>query len=452
MPLETLAGLIRGAGIEMPGDRPPESPDMMQAIQAMGLEGYLQSRGLADARPGNLLYDALTWGLQSFTGRSINPHVAMTFSAVYSAVSQISQTVASLPLHVYREFDNNSKELAKSDYRYRMLRYQPNREMSSFQWREFVVQSLLLWGNSYNYLDIDSRGKIRAIWPLRPDWVMVLRNDNNRLVFRYMPMYYYNIPVEPGTYEDWQILHIPGLGFDGTIGYSPITMAREAVSLGLASQEFAGRFFANNARPNLLLTNEGASLDPQKFRETWNSQFGGLENAGKVGVLTGGKWSVQSFSISPRDAQFLEGRNFDISEVARIYNMPPNRLGDPNGKAATYASAEQSDLDYAKHTIRPWIERIEQKMDMTVLGSQSALMCKHDMTELLRGDLSATATAYAAFVEKGILLRDEVRNKLDMNPLPDGAGGAPTVQQQTTLLSTALQKPPAQPDQGATNA
>lgn len=420
--IETLAGLMQRAGIELPERRSGE---------------------LAGAVPGSDLYNAFTLGAPTYTGRAINPNSALAYSAVYSSITQISNTVASLPLYTFRETAPNEQELATRDYRFRLLRFEPNRQMSSFQWRQFGVSQLLSWGNWYNYLDYDSKGNIRAIWPLRSDWVMVLRNSAGRLVYRYTPSYYYSSPVPPGEYEDWQICHVPGLGFDGVIGYSPITMMRQAVALGLAAEEFAGRFYANNARPNVLLTTTAGVKDPEQIRNEWQKTYGGLANAGKTVLLTGGQWDVKTFTIPQRDAQFLEGRNFQIAEIARIYNMPMNRLGDPNGKAATYASAEQADIDYAKHTIRPWCECIEQKFDMTILGSRDALICRHDMTELTRGDLAATATAYGTLRDKGIMTGNEIRGRLDLNPKP-GADELLVQQQMIPLekAGTALQPEP----------
>ena len=377
------------------------------------------TRSLADARPGNWLYDALTNGVPTYTGRSVNPNIAMTYTAVYACVDIISSLVASFPLVTYRNtgLNERTKSIA-DDYRYRMLREQPNREMSSFQWRQTVLAHLLLWGNSYSYLDWDEKGKLRAIWPLRPDWVVPMRNEAHRMVYRYQPMYYYSIPVEAGEYEDWQILHVPALGFDGTVGYSPITMARQAVALGLGAEEFAGRFLANNARPNTLLTYKGNLDNPQQVKDEWNKNYGGLEKAGSTGVLHG-DWDVKTFSINPKDSQFLEGREWQLAEIARIYGVPLQLLADWMGKSATYASAEQFDIGFAKYRIRPWCTRIEEKINMTILGSQNALTCKHDMSDLLRGDSFTQMQVITGYIKGKVLTPNEGRIRIDENPVDD---------------------------------
>lgn len=397
---------------------------------------------ISSAVPGTSLYDSLAVGTPTYTGRSVNPNTAITNTAVLACVKIISEAIASLPLITYRSTSAGAfgpKFPAIEDYRFRLLLEQPNAEMSSFEWREQVASHLLTWGNSYNFLDVDNRGRIRSIWPLRPEWVQVVRNSKGVLEYHYQPLYPFAVPVQAGVYPGWKMLHIPGLGYDGIIGYSPISMARQAVALGLAAEEFAGRFHANNARPNVFLKPSQNVKDPAELRKTWHEAYGGLENTGKVAVLPVGM-DIGTFSINPRDAQFLEGRAFQIGEIARLYKVPMFLLGDPTGKTSTYASAEQADLAFAKHTVLPWCKRIEEKINITVLGSQDALVCRHDMTELLRGDAATQAEALGAYVSAGILDRDEARAKIDMNPRGGNAAKL-TVQSQNIPLDMAGEMP-----------
>lgn len=394
---------------------------------------------LSDATPGTELYSAMTLGSPTYTGRSVNPNTAMAYTAVLACVKILSESLASLPLITHRNLgaDYSRKEPAVNDYRFRLLREQPNREMTSFQWREHMMLSLTLWGNSYAFLDWNrSNGHLNSIWPLRADWVTVLRNEYGRLVYGYQPLSYYSNPVPAGFYEDWQILHVPGLGFDGSIGFSPITMARQAIGLGLAAEEFAGRFHANNARPNVVLTSTNAVADPAALRQAWHSAYGGLENTGKVAVLPPGM-DIKTFSIDPKDAQFLEGREWQLGEIARIFGVPLNMLADVMGKASTYASAEQFDLGFAKHTIRPWATRIEQKIDCTVLGSQDALTCRHDMSDLMRGDSTSQAVTITSYVRGGVMTPNEGRARLDLNPSNDPQADKLIVQAQMVPLALA---------------
>lgn len=424
--IETLGSLYRQAGHDLPP---------------------LQQRGesISGAYPGTQAYESLTFGTPTYTGRSVNPNTAMTYTAVWACFKILCEGVASLPLLTYRNVtpDGLVKRLATDDYRYRMLREQPNEEMSSMQWREFVMQSLLGWGNSYNYNDLDGRGRIRQIYPLRPDWTIVQRNPRSmRLEYRYAPLYPFASPVPAGIYEPEQILHIPGMGWDGLTGYSPITMCRNAIGLGQAYEEHGGRTFANGAVPRIALVAPPGSVvkDPEQIRREWKKHYGGLEHSGDVAILHGGL-DLKTFSINPKDAQFLEGRSFQLSEIARIYNVPLGMLHDVMSKPETYASAEQADSRFIKYSIRPWCTRIEQKVNITVLNSQDALTCRHDLTDLSRGDLLSQAQAYNTLTGGGIMRRNEARVRLDLDPDDNPAADELTVQQQYVVLG----QPPAKP-------
>jgi len=225
------------------------------------------------------------------------------------------------------------------------------------------------------------------------------------------------------------------MGWDGLIGYSPVTMCRNAIGLGQAYEEHGGRTFANGAVPRVaLVAPAGATIkDPDQVRNEWKKRYGGLEHSGDVAILHGGL-DLKTFSINPKDAQFLEGRSFQLSEIARIYNVPLGMLHDVMSKPETYASAEQADSRFIKYSIRPWCTRIEQKVNLTVLSSQDELTCRHDLTDLSRGDLLSQAQAYNTLAGGGIMRRNEARVRLDLDPDPNPAADELTVQQQYVVL------------------
>ncbi len=417
--IETLGTLIKDAGIDLP------------AVQKRG-------ESITSAIPGTGAYEALTFGSPTFTGRSVNPNTALTYTAVWACFKILCEGVGGLPLLTFRNVtpDGLVKRLAIEDYRYRMLREQPNPEMSSMQWREFVMQSLLGWGNSYNYLDMDGRGRIKAIWPLRPDWMVVLRNPVTlQLEYHYKPLYPFAVPVKAGVYHADSIMHIPGMGWDGVLGYSPIEMCRNAVALGQAYEEHGGRTFSNGAIPRVaLVAPAGVSIkDPEKVRDEWKKRYGGLEHTGEIAILHGGL-DVKTFSINPKDAQFLEGRSFQLAEIARIFNVPLGMLHDVMSKPETYASAEQSDIRLIKYSIRPWCTRIEQKINITVLASQDVLTCRHDLADLARGDLLSQSQAYKNLVGGFIMKPNEARVRLDLDPDDNPAADELIGQQQYVVL------------------
>jgi HK97 family phage portal protein len=377
----------------------------------------------------------------------VNPNTAMTYTAVWACIKILAEGVGSLPLFTYRNVtpDGLVRKLAVEDYRYRMLREQPNEEMTSMQWREFDMASLCGWGNFYNYLDWDLRGRLKAIWPLRPDWVIVLRNPRTmKLEYRFTPLYPFAGPVQAGVYDPFQIMHVPGLGWDGIVGYSPITMCRNAIALGQAMEEHGGRTFAGGALQRVALVSPANSTikDPEQIRTEWRKRYGGLEKTGEVAILHGGL-DVKTFGINPKDAQFLEGRSFQLAEIARIFNVPLGMLHDVLSKPETYASAEQADLRFVKYSIRPWCTRIEQKINLTVLNSQDSLTCRHDLTDLLRGDLNSQAMAYNTLCGGGIMARNEARVRLDLPPDSDPEADKLTVQAQMVPLVSIGKKPAA---------
>ncbi len=404
--IETLSTLVRNTA----------SYDML----APGQPPAFEQRNLADARVGSSLYNLLSIGTSTYTGRPVSPQTAMTYGAVYGCVAKISKSVASCPLVTFKNSgqDLSTKQPALSDYRYRMLYEEPNAEMSSFQWIETMVSHLLLWGNHYSYLDWDGAGRLKAAWPLEPGYVQVMRTQiGGALVYRYFPHNPYSVPVPPGIYDSQNILHIPFLGFDGLMGYSPITMARQGISLGLGAEEYAARFFANGGKPPYWIEYPGEIKDRAKFMEEWAFVHGGLENAGKSTILWGGM-KAHEMKMSPEDAQFMEGRQFQVAEVLRIFDMPPGMMGDPGGKASTYSSSEQGDLQYGKHTVSPICTRIEKKLNITVLGSNDSLTCKFDLRALYRADMKTIADSHASEIQSGKITPNEARAESDLNPGP----------------------------------
>ena len=201
--------------------------------------------------------------------------------------------------------------------------------MTSFVFRETLMTHLLLWGNAYAQIIRNGKGEVIALYPLMPNRMSVDRDENGRLYYKYyrgndeaIRSKEYEVILSP-----YDVLHIPGLGFDGLVGYSPIAMAKNAIGLAIATEEFGAKFFANGAAPSGVLEHPGTLKNPDKVRESWNATFGGSNNANKVAVLEEGM-KYTPISISPEQAQFLETRKFQINEIARIFRVPPHMVGD----------------------------------------------------------------------------------------------------------------------------
>lgn len=355
-------------------------------------------------------------GIQSNAGVNVSEYNAMTSTAVYSCVRVLSETVASLPLPLYKRLDRG-KEKATYHPLYFLLHDMPNSEMTSFTFRETLMSHLLLWGNAYAQVIRDGNGNVTELWPLLPDRMSVERDlRSGQLVYKYLK------DGQQILLNQEQVLHIPGLGFDGIKGYSPIHMAREAIGLALATEEFGARFFGNGARPGGVLEHPGVVKDPEKLRKSWEEVYKGVKNSHKIAVLEEGM-KYHEIGIPPEDAQFLETRKFQLNEICRIFRVPPHLVGDL--ERATFSNIEHQSIEFVVHTIRPWLVRWEQAITKCLLreGERKIYFPKFTVDGLLRGDFKARMEGYAIGRQNGWLSANDIREMEDMNPISDEQGG-----------------------------
>jgi HK97 family phage portal protein len=360
------------------------------------------------------------------SGKPVNERTAMQTTAVYACVRILAEAVASLPLHVYEYQDDGGKKLVHDHPLYYLLHDEPNPEMTSFVFRETLMSHLLIWGNAYAQIIRDGAGRVLGLYPLLPDKMDVQRDDKGNIYYVYSrnsdenPMFkeYGDIRLKA---ED--VLHIPGLGFDGLIGYSPIAMAKNAVGMTLACEEYGASFFANGANPGGVLEHPGVLKDPSKVRESWNSVYRGVNNAHKIAVLEEGM-KYQQIGIPPEEAQFLETRKFQINEIARLYRIPPHMIGDLD--KSSFSNIEQQSLEFVKYTLDPWVIRWEQSLQRSLLlpGEKGKYFIKLNVDGLLRGDYQSRMNGYAVGRQNGWFSANDIREMENMNPIPDEEGGS----------------------------
>lgn len=360
------------------------------------------------------------------SGKPVNERTAMQTTAVYACVRILAEAVASLPLHVYEYQDDSGKKLVHDHPLYYLLHDEPNPEMTSFVFRETLMSHLLIWGNAYAQIIRDGAGRVLGLYPLLPDKMDVQRDDKGNIYYVYSrnsdenPMFkeYGDIRLKA---ED--VLHIPGLGFDGLIGYSPIAMAKNAVGMTLACEEYGASFFANGANPGGVLEHPGVLKDPSKVRESWNSVYRGVNNAHKIAVLEEGM-KYQQIGIPPEEAQFLETRKFQINEIARLYRIPPHMVGDLD--KSSFSNIEQQSLEFVKYTLDPWVIRWEQSLQRSLLlpGEKGKYFIKLNVDGLLRGDYQSRMNGYAVGRQNGWFSANDIREMENMNPIPDEEGGS----------------------------
>ena len=348
------------------------------------------------------------------TGLNINQQTAMQMSAVYACIRILSETLAQLPLNIYRHTKAGS-ELAVNHPLYPVLHDAPNPWMTSFSWRNTVQSHVVGWGNGYNYIIRDQKNEPRAILPLLPDRTLPQLIDNQLS---------YNTQIQ---YQSFQaapedIIHIPGLAFDGLLGLSPVALHREAIGLGQAAQRFGAKLFGSGSllsgvlkHPGRLKRKADKPDDPspvERLRRQWRDLYSGLDNAGQVAILEEGM-DFQTIGIPPEDAQFLQTRKFQIADIGRIFNVPSHMINDL--EKATFNNITELYLGFIRYTMTPWIVRWEQELNRKLFPKSNTYYVKFNLQGLLRGTIQERADYYKTAIEYGWLSRNEVRELEDLN-------------------------------------
>jgi HK97 family phage portal protein len=346
------------------------------------------------------------------SGAAVTAESSMRVAAVYGCVRVISETVASLPLHIYRR-TSNGKERADTHPLYRLLHDTPNAYQTAMEWREMMQAHLCLRGNAYSYINWVGESRATELLPLHPDRVTVRQRPDMTLV--------YEVETAGGRREfsPEEILHLRGLSSDGIVGRSVLEDARETIGVAISTQEYAGRFYANDATPSLAVTLQG-KLGPdarKRFVDTWNETFAGSRNARRTVVLEEGA-KVEPIAMTFDDAQFLETRKFQRSEIAGIFRVPPHLIGDL--ERATFGNIEHQSIEFLTHCIRPWLVRWEQALSRALFTAPGLYYPEHSVEGLLRGDIKSRYDAYAIGRANGWLSANDIRSLENMNRIEGG--------------------------------
>jgi HK97 family phage portal protein len=371
------------------------------------------------------IQDMDTWmdraisGMPTASGVAVNDQSALSCMAVYAAVRLLSETIGSLPGHVMRTTEIG-KEKALTHPLYQIIHEQPNPEQTAMEWRETAMCHLLLRGNHYSEKQYDNAGRLIALWPIHPDRVKVERQSADA------PLSY--VIKIPGVGKEVRIgqdrmLHLRGLGSNGVTGFTPNSIARDALGLAIAAQEYGARLFKNDTRPGGVLEHPLKLSDPafKRLKTSIENEHQGVTNAHRMMILEEGmKW--HQVGINPDDAQFLESRKFSVTEVARMFNIPPHFLRDL--ERATFSNIEQQAIEFVVYSLRPWLVRFEQRLKIELLSPQDRVthFIKFNVDGLLRGDIAARFNAYQVAKQNGWLNADEIRELEDLNPMPAGKG------------------------------
>lgn len=352
-------------------------------------------------------------GRTTVSGVNVDPRTALTLTAAYAAINVIATDVASLPLRVYRARPDGGRDEDRTHPVWDLLACSPDGETTAMRWRQALMGHVLGWGNGYAEVTFGG-GYPTGLYLLDPGQTYAQRRPQDRRL-------YYQI--KGGTLPPSKTIHIAGLGFDGLTGYSPVSLAREAIALGLATEAFGGSLFGNGAHAGGFLKTP-QKLSPEAkadLRKAWNSVHQGAENAHRIAVLEQGMEWVQT-TIPPEDAQFLATRQFQVVEIARIYRCPPNKIGDYT--QSHLSNIEAANLDYLTTTLMPWCEQIEQELNLKLFTRQeraAGYFVEHNMAALLRGDSKARAEFYTRLRDLGVLNPNQICRFENLNPIgPEG--------------------------------
>ena len=388
----------------------------------MGLFDFLKKNDSTNEVEERDIYGQTIVGsyLAAASGQIVSKEQAIRVAAVWSCVRVLSETIASLPISLYEKDDSNRKIIKSDSPLNTLVGEQPSPLFNSFMFFERILVDLSMDGNFYAYIERNAGGLPVGLHPIKCDDVDIFIAPKGRGVYYYVTDRDDTYPTQ-GKVESIDMIHVKGLSFDGVVGKSPIVTAAETLGIAIALDKHAGSFFKNGAAIGGILKHPG-TLKPEtakRLRESWGTKYSGAENAGKTAILEEGM-EFQARSIPNNQAQFIESRQYQISDICRIFRVPNHLVNDLSN--ATYSNIEAQQIDFVVHTITPWIKRIESELNSKLVpfNKRGKEYFKFNLTAILRGDSKARADYYRTLVNIGVMSPDEVRKLEDLNSI----GGA----------------------------
>lgn len=359
-------------------------------------------------------HDSGFGGRRNVSGVRVDPDTALQSTVVLACARVLAESVAGLPLHLYRRVGDGGKTIAREHPLYRILHDQPNGWQTSFEWREQQMLHLCLHGNAYSEIRSGSAGSVSELVPLHPSRMRVERVEGGRLRYKYRE--------EGGretVYSQDSIMHLRWLSDDGVNGMVPVDLARDAIGLARACEIHGASFFGNGARPGVILTTEQTipSDAAETLRNNWERMHRGPDKAQRTAVLTGGLKPIE-LGGNNQEAQFLEARRFQVEEICRLYRVPPHLVGDLT--RSSFSNIEQQSIDFVQHTLLGWLRRFESAFTRDLIVDDANYFVEFDTRGLLRGDAVARASYYNTMHQLGVLSLNEIRAAENLNPVDGG--------------------------------
>ena len=401
-------------------------------------------------------FDRTLWNLvgsRSSSGETVTEATALTLSAFYNGVALISGTIASLPLHLMQR-KGERKRIADDLKLYRIMHDEWNPYMTAMAGRECLLSHVLTWGNGYAEKVRNEYGELAELWPITPERVRP-EMDGSQLVYRI------RVGNEDVLFPRDKILHVPGLGFDGFVGYSVVAMARRSLGLGMALEEFGSRYFGSGTHPGIIVKHPGklSDLAHKNLAGSLTAAYSGLGQAHRLMLLEEGMDAVK-LGVPPNDSQFLESKQHHVSDVARWLNLPPHKLKDLS--RSSFSNIESEQRSFFVDSLMPWIVRLEQNYAMQLLtpydkalSGRGRLYFKHSAEGILRGDTAARAAFYTQMFGIGVYSTNDIRALEDEDPVEGGdvrmvPGNMTTLKDAGKLMNPDRQKKQIPPPKGPT--
>ena len=341
---------------------------------------------------------------------------AMQIATVFTCVRILAESVMMLPLEIRQRTADGGSRRATEHPAFPLLHDLSNSEMTAAEVRQTAMGHLAQWGNAYLQKIPDNAGRWMQLWPLRPDRMTVNRGPDGELIYQYRNSSERNL-----VFKSWEIMHVRGLSPDGLIGYSPIGVARRTFDTQARMDQYQDAFYANGARPGMLLKHPGKLSDKAYARllASWEERHQGAVNANRLAILEEGM-AAEDVGIPQNDAQFLESKKFSRAEICALFRVPAHMANDM--ESATFASLEQTSLEFVLYTLTPWLVLWEQAIarDLLTAAERRTYYAKHKLQGLLRGDNASRSAFYSTGLQWGYFSINDVRGFEDINPVEGG--------------------------------
>lgn len=378
----------------------------------MALFNWRKEKSAPITLPFNSSALSAFFGSSTGATRSVTTDQAMRMNTVYSCVKVLSDTLATLPCHLYRD-TAAGREAHTSAPLYSLMVNSPNEYQTGAEFFSYVMVNLCMSGNFYGYINRTSSGKVVEILPLKTENVSVQQDSKYNVV--------YVVTFDNGAKDVLspdQILHIRGMSLDGVTGVSPITYNANTIGAGIDARNYAANVFTNDATPRGILHTDGI-LDDDSFeniKASWNQTHGGVGNSHKVAILEQGL-KFQAVSMTPDQVQLLDSRKYTRSEICAMFRVPPHMIGDLD--RATFSNIEHQDLAFYKATMLPYLMLIEARLNKALLNVNTQCF-KFDVSNLLRTDMTTRVATYNTLITAGVMSPNEARTELGYNPRDGG--------------------------------